>query len=123
MPPTIIDIGSARCLLLEEDGPQINAAADGRDLVEEALNHRATLLAVPAQRLGPEFFQLRTGIAGEIIQKVLNYRCQFAVIGDITSHVAASTALRDFVVECERGTDIHFFPDLATLRDRLSRET
>lgn len=99
----------------------VRDASGGRYLVEEVLNHRATVIAVPVERLDPSFFQLRSGLAGEVIQKVLNYHCKFAVIGDITAHVAASDALRDLVVECNRGRDIFFVDDIAALEERLAR--
>jgi hypothetical protein len=91
----------------------------GRGLVEAALNAGATLIAVPAGRLDAEFFRLRSGLAGEILQKAANYRLKFAVVGDVSEHAASSDALRDFIVECNRGREIFFVDDLVALERRL----
>jgi hypothetical protein len=45
------------------------------------------------------------------------------VIGDISEHIAASDALRDFVYECNRGDSIFFDPDMESLSARLARIT
>ena len=70
------------------------------------------MVAVPAHRFDDRFFALRTGVAGEIMQKFVNYRMRLAVVGDISAHVAASTALRDLVYESNRGGHIWFVADL-----------
>jgi len=77
-------------------------------------------VAVPVARFDPAFFQLRSGLAGEIFQKCVNYRLKIAIIGDVSTYVAASDALRDFVVECNRGRDVFFVEDVADLEQRLS---
>jgi hypothetical protein len=51
---------------------------------------------------------------------MVNYGFQFAVVGDVSAHVAASEALRDFVVECNRGREIFFVADLKELGERLA---
>ena len=116
-----ISLGGVRCLVLAEAGPLIRTAEDGRALVEQAMNEDASVVAVPVERLDPAFFQLRSGIAGEVIQKVLNYKLKFAVLGDVSSYVAAHDALRDFVIECNRGRDIFFATDESELAQWLER--
>ena len=62
---------------------------------------------MPVARIAPAFFALATGVAGAVVQKFVNYRLRLVVVGDVTEHVAASTALRDFVREANRGrTDV-----------------
>ena len=117
---TVVEYGEERCLMIASDGPTIGDATGARDLIEAALGERATLVAVPVERLDERFFSLRTGLAGEVIQKMVNYRLKFAVLGDVSSFVAASDSLRDFVVECDRGTDIVFVEDLRELEARLT---
>ena len=73
-----------------------------------------------AQRLGDAFFQLSTRVAGEAVQKFVNYGIRLAVVGDISAHVAASNALRDFVRESNRGRHVWFVDSLEELERRLS---
>ena len=51
---------------------------------------------------------------------MVNYRLKFAVLGDISEHVAASDALRDFVYESNNGRQIWFLPDEQALEQRLT---
>jgi hypothetical protein len=119
MPGTVVDVGGRRCLLLSETDAVVHDAGGARDLIEEALGERVEIIAIPVGRLGAEFFQLRSGLAGEVLQKAVNYGFKLAIIGDIASHVAASTAFRDLVVEVARGDAVFFVPDLDALDARL----
>lgn len=83
------------------------------------MGDRASVIVVPVVALDPAFFQLHSGVAGDVIQKVLNYKMKFVVTGDVSSYVAASDALRDFVIECNRGRDIFFALDESALAEWL----
>jgi hypothetical protein len=43
-----------------------------------------------------------------------------AVVGDISRHTESSSALRDFVRECNRGRQTWFLADIGELRERLA---
>ncbi|GGJ78956.1 hypothetical protein GCM10010123_06090 [Pilimelia anulata] len=108
-------------LLCAADGPPVAGAADAVDLIGASFD-RADVIAVPVERLHPDFFALRTGVAGDIVQKFVNYRKQLAVVGDISAAVAGSTALRDLVTESGRGGSggVWFVADLTELDERLA---
>jgi hypothetical protein len=116
----IDDSSGIRVLHLEADGEPISTPDDASDLIGTAWSHQANTVAVPVERLDPEFFRLRSGIAGEITQKFVNYRLRLAVIGDITKAVGKSTAMRDFVQETNRGDHVWFLADEAALDDMLA---
>ena len=117
----LIDDGSdIRVFRLEADGEPISTPDDASDLVGAAWSHQANLVVLPVERLDPEFFRLSTGIAGEIAQKLVNYRLRLAVVGDISEHVAESNALRDFVWESNHGDQIWFMADEQALAERLA---
>lgn len=117
----VVDLAGVRCLVVGEAWPVIETADGARSLVEAAMSEGARLIAVPANRLGARFFELRTGVAGEILQKMVNYGFKFAVVGDVSSHVAASNAFRDLVIEAERGHDLFFVDDVDALARRLQQ--
>lgn len=72
-------------------------------------------------RLDGDFFQLKTRIAGEMLQKFVTYQVRVAILGDISAHLDQSSALRDFVRECNRGDQIWFVADQAELAARLKQ--
>lgn len=67
-----------------------------------------------------EFFDLSTKIAGDILQKFINYRKKIAVIGDFS--IYASKSFKDFIYECNRGKDIFFLPNERQAIEKLSME-
>lgn len=90
---------------------------DALDLIGEAMGAGADLVALPVGQLAPEFFTLRSGLAGAVAQKFVNYRIRLAVLGDL---VSGSDALADFVRESNRGDQLWFLPDRAALEARLT---
>lgn len=115
-------IADQPALVLDQTGPLLRSEDDARDVIQETFGTGIELAVVPIERLDPDFFVLRTGVAGVFVQKVVQYRLRLAVVGDISAHVAASDALRDWVREVNRGRDILFVPDMAALEERLIAE-
>ncbi|MET0182849.1 MAG: DUF4180 domain-containing protein [Caulobacterales bacterium] len=96
------DIGGAQVLVCAPDGSAIARVSDALDLVGEAFACGAEWVALPAARLDPAFFDLKTGLAGEITQKFVNYQVRLAIVGDIGAFVRASKPLADYVRESNR---------------------
>ena len=111
-----------RVLHIAAEGPTISTPDHAADLVGDAWAHHAELVAVPVERLDPAFFDLSTGIAGEITQKLVNYRLRLAIVGDIGKHVEVSAALRDYVWESNRGAHVWFLADDAELEAKLATQ-
>ncbi len=120
MTPKLIERDGLRILMVDAAGPPIASVRDASALLEQAFEQRASVVVVPAERLATAFFRLRSGVAGEIVQKFVNYRMTFAVIGDISAHTAGSDALRDFVRESNRGASTLFVGELDALAAKLS---
>ncbi len=53
-----------------------------------------------------EFFILSSGMAGEILQKFINYHVKIAVYGDYSQYT--SKPLKDFIYESNNGNDFFF---------------
>ncbi|NGN62811.1 DUF4180 domain-containing protein [Streptomyces sp. A7024] len=112
-------INGVPVLLCPADGDPIAAERDALDLIGDAGYQGARWVAVPAERFGADFFRLRTRVAGDIIQKFVQYGMGLAIVGDISQHIEASDALRDFVRECNRGRQTWFVTDTAELGEKL----
>ncbi|MFG1812821.1 DUF4180 domain-containing protein [Kribbella sp. NPDC049174] len=94
--------------------------SDAVQLITQAhYEHDAAWVALAADSLGDEFFELRTGWAGAIAQKFVNYRMGLAVVGDISDKLAASKPLRDWVRESNLGRSVWFVDELSVLAERL----
>ncbi|GAA4437605.1 hypothetical protein GCM10023148_44430 [Actinokineospora soli] len=107
-------------LCYSEDAPVLARADDVLESLIPALYGTGVeRVALPVSRLAPEFFDLSTRVAGEMLQKLVNYRLSVAIVGDIDEHVARSSALADFVRESNRGKHVWFVPDVASLAERL----
>ncbi|HIV58411.1 MAG TPA: DUF4180 domain-containing protein [Candidatus Stackebrandtia faecavium] len=117
---TIEDWSGTSVLLIPHDGPTLSTIADATDMIGDAMYAQVDWVVLPADRLSDDFFHLRTRMAGEVTQKYVNYRLRLAIVGDIDAHLEASNALRDFARECNRGRQIWFMPDLATMRTKLA---
>jgi Domain of unknown function (DUF4180) len=107
-------------LMCAAGGEPLRGEGDALDLIAEAMRWDAAWVVVPASRFEDDFFRLRTRVAGEIIQRFVNYRLGLVILGDISRRMAASTALRDLVRECNRGRHVWFLPDVGDVRERLA---
>jgi len=65
-----------------------------------------------------DIFDLSTRLAGEILQKFINYHVKIAIIGDFS--IYTSKSLKDFIYESNKGKDIFFLPDEKQAIEKLS---
>jgi hypothetical protein len=121
MANTLTTIHDVLVLVCAPDGEKLKSERDALDLIGEAMSSGAELILVPVERLEEDFFHLRTGLAGQIIQKFVTYRRRLVILGDISGHVAGSRALRDFVYEANHGNQVWFVTNLQELGERLKR--
>ena len=77
-----------------------------------------TNIAVNKNAVINDFFILSTCLAGEILQKFINYGVRFAIYGDFSKYT--SQPLKDFMYESNNGNDIYFQPDASLAVDKLS---
>ncbi|MFD8495134.1 DUF4180 domain-containing protein [Amycolatopsis sp. NPDC059657] len=97
------------------EGPLLGSYRDAVDLVGEALSADTNVVVIPVSRLGAGFFRLETRIAGEFLQKLLDYRLRVVIVGDIAEHLADSDSLRAFVYESNKGRQVRFTSSFETL--------
>ena len=115
------ELHGVRVLECVPDGAKLQTYSDAVDLIGKTFENRATLIVIPVDCLDDEFFQLKTRIAGELIQKFVQYRRRLVIVGDISRHLAESSALRAFVNESNRGKEVWFLASLDDLEQRLAR--
>lgn len=85
---------------------KIKSVNDALDLMG-FLNYQGfTQIILKEKHFGAEFFDLKTKIAGDILQKYVNYGVKLAIVGDFSS--VESNSLNAFIIECNRGKHIFF---------------
>ena len=113
--------GSDDFRILHVDAKPVISTADAvNDVIGSAWGESISLIALPVARLDTEFFRLSSGLAGDVLQKFVNYRLPVAILGDISEYVADSDALRDFVWESNRGDHVWFLADEEELVAKLA---
>ncbi len=65
-----------------------------------------------------EFFKLSTRVAGEILQKFINYHTKLAIVGDYSLYT--SNPLQDFIYESNSGSHIFFVPNIEKALEKLA---
>lgn len=66
----------------------------------------AERIVVNKKQIAEDFFVLSSGLAGEILQKYINYGGKIAIYGDFSHYT--SKPLKDFIYESNKGKDFFF---------------
>jgi hypothetical protein len=119
MTDSFLELGGRRVLVCAAQGPLLGQEGDANDFLSLAFSTDAELLVVPVSRLDKRFFDLRSGMAGQIVQKCATYRMQLVVLGDVSALVEQSRAFRDFVYEANQGRSLWFVSDEGNLQEKL----
>ena len=84
----------------------INNIEDGLDLLGNLYYQGFDKIVIHEKNITPDFFDLKNGMAGEILQKFSNYRVRLAIVGNFTKYTSKS--LSDFIYESNKGRHINF---------------
>ena len=74
-------------------------------------------MVIYQESLPPEFFELKTGRAGELLQKFSTYQMRLAIVGDFSHY--ESKSLRDFIYESNKVGRINFVDSLRVAIEKL----
>lgn len=100
------------------DGVVLGKEQDALDLMVAPALAGARRIIVHRDNLSPEFFDLRTGLAGAILQKFVTYQVKLAVVGDFSG---LSENFKAFIDESNRGGQFMFAPDAEAALAKLSQ--
>lgn len=89
------------------------------DLMAEARLNDSGRMIIHEKSLHPDFFDLKTKVAGEILQKFSNYRMRLAIVGDFSEY--KSKSLLDFIRESNRTGTIFFVGSVEEALSKLNR--
>ncbi|MBQ7872329.1 MAG: DUF4180 domain-containing protein [Oscillospiraceae bacterium] len=104
--------------VVRSEAPVITDAQSALDLLMRAKYEVGTKdVAVAKELVCEDFFILSRGLAGEILQKFVNYGGRIAIYGDFSRYT--SKPLHDFIYESNRGRDVFFVSTEAEAVARL----
>ncbi len=90
---------------------RVNTAQEALELLMDChYNGNCNRVIIYVESLSPEFFNLSTGLAGDILQKFSNYDGYLSIVGDFSRF--ESRSLKDFMRESNRQGRILFLSDL-----------
>ena len=79
---------------------------DALDLIGNLYYQGFDKIIIYEKNLTPDFFDLKNKLAGEILQKVSNYRMKLTIIGNFSN--LKSKSLNDFIYESNKGNQVNF---------------
>ncbi len=98
---------------------EIKNSQDAVDLIANCRYQGATKMIILDSNLIPDFFDLKSGIAGEILQKFSTYDTRLAIVGDFTKYQGKS--LKDFICESNKYKRINFVSSVDEAVERLTK--
>lgn len=84
----------------------ITTVEDGKDLIGNLYYQGVDKIVLHEKNITPSFFDLKTRMAGEILQKFSNYKIRLAIVGDFDKY--GSKSLNDFIFESNKGSTVNF---------------
>lgn len=84
----------------------IKSVEDGLQLLGNLYYQGFDKIIIYKQNITPAFFDLKTKIPGELLQKFTQYKMPLAIVGNFTKY--ESKSLNDFIYETNKGRQINF---------------
>lgn len=96
----------------------IKEVQDALDLMANCSYQGSRKIIIHEKNIISDFFDLKTRIAGDILQKFSNYDVQLAIIGDFSNY--PSKSLKDFIYESNKIGRINFVSSIDEARAKLA---
>ncbi len=100
------------------DETLVNDAAEGLQLLVDLYYQDFDRIVIYEKNLHNDFFDLKTGLLGEVLQKFSNFRVRLAIIGEFDKH--AGRSFGDFIYESNNGRLVNFVSSKNEALARLS---
>ncbi|PZR22806.1 MAG: DUF4180 domain-containing protein [Flavobacterium psychrophilum] len=95
-----------------------DTAEDAAELLMNCLYQNSDSIILYEYNLPPAFFDLKTKLAGDILQKFSTYNGRLAIIGDFSKY--ESKSLKDFIYESNKQGRINFVATMEEAKAVLS---
>lgn len=116
----VIERNGVKCAAVTGPEKLITDAQSALDVLMSAKYEAGTKnIVIDKKLVAEDFFILSTGLAGEILQKFINYGGRIAIYGDYSRYT--SKPLKDFIYESNKGKDVFFASSEDEAVDMLTR--
>jgi hypothetical protein len=97
----------------------IKQPQDVLDIFGDLMSRDCERIIIHERSLLPDFFDLKTRLAGEVLQKFSNYRVKLAIVGDFTKY--QNKSLQDFIFECNKSNYVFFTDNIDSAIQKLGK--
>lgn len=116
----IINLNNIDIAVIQHDELLITGVQSALDLIatvryETGCDH----MILSKDAVSEKFFDLSTKLAGDVLQKFVNYQMKVAIVGDFS--VYSSKSLKDFITESNKGNAIFFMPSEKEALEKVSK--
>ncbi|MEJ5995726.1 DUF4180 domain-containing protein [Pedobacter sp. Du54] len=109
--------GEIRIAELTADHLLVTTAESGLQLLVDCYYQNFDGIILHEEHISDDFFDLKTGLAGEILQKFSNFRVRLVIVGSFDKYPGKS--IRDFIIESNQGRLINFLSSITEAKERL----
>ncbi|MEA4893738.1 MAG: DUF4180 domain-containing protein [Oscillospiraceae bacterium] len=114
-----IEKNGVKVVIVNSEKMVISDAQSALDLLATvSYDYDSTRIVINKVNIVDAFFVLSTGLAGEVLQKFINYHGKIAIYGDFSRYT--SKPLKDFIYESNRGKDVFFVSTKEEAVERLA---
>jgi len=104
---------------LTDENFLIGQPQDVLDIFGDLMAQDCERIIIYERNLHADFFDLKTRLAGEILQKFSNYRVKLAIVGDFSKY--QSRSLQDFIFESNKSNYVFFTDSFSSAVKRLEK--
>lgn len=101
------------------EGTVIKTEQDAMDLIAACFENDVYALMLFDHNLSEEFYKLATGLAGQVFQKLINYRTKAALVIPLEKRIIGR--FKELADELNKGNDIRVFCTSSEAEDWLTR--
>jgi DNA-binding PadR family transcriptional regulator len=113
----VIDRDNQKYIECDSVETPISSEQDALDLIAACWENDTSLVMLHSEVLAEDFYKLRTGLAGQVLQKFMNYRIKVAVI--ITDDQKIKGKFKELIAEANKRNDFRVFNNIVEAENWL----
>ena len=117
----VIETATGKYVRCASESDIISGEQDILDLLARCTEIDYDQVMLEEENLHPDFFDLKTGLAGAVFHKLSTYHVKAAIVADLDG--IKSERFQELIYECNKGNQINFFNDVTAAEKWLTRST